>query len=197
MKADDPQVAYGNKYISPEEYLSVEQASLEKHEYFKGEVFAMAGASDAHNDIFSSLFGELYNQLKGKPCRPYGSDKRMHIPQNTLYTYPDISIYCHEKKFSDEQNFNAIEPTVLIEILSASTKAYDRGVKFKLYRDIPTLQEYVLIDSETIGVEVFRLNQTGHWELEEYKSSDQTLKLNSIQVSVPLLEIYRNTNLLQ
>lgn len=122
--------------------------------------------------------------------RAYGSDLRIHIPQNTLYTYPDISIICDEPQISEEDEETVISPTVLIEILSPSTKNYDRGDKFKLYRDIPTLREYILVDSQTISVEAFRINNIGRWELEEYKETSENLRLPTLGISVPLTEIY-------
>ena len=195
MKVEDTEAAYGKKRLTIHEYLEAENASEQKHEYFQGEAFAMAGASDAHNEIFSNLFTELGNRLKGKPCRPYGSDKRMHIPQNTLFTYPDISIYCNGKTpFGIDEN-TSVEPTVVIEILSSGTKNYDRGGKFKLYRDIPTLKEYILVDSESISVEVFRLNAGNHWELEEFKAIDQSFAFTSLNIVISLREVYEHTNL--
>lgn len=194
-RVEEPAVAYDKRLLTVEEYLDYENASELKHEYFQGEVFAMAGASDVHNEIFSNLFIALGNKLKGKPCRPYGSDKRMHIPQNTLFTYPDISIYCNGKTPFEKDEKTSKEPTVLIEILSDSTKDYDRGGKFKLYRDIPTLKEYVLVDSESISIEVFRLNANNNWELEEYESVDQFLTIPSLSISIPVLEIYEHTQL--
>ncbi|MES1221446.1 MAG: Uma2 family endonuclease, partial [Bacteroidota bacterium] len=94
MELREPFVAYGKNKWTEQEYLDFENASLEKHEFYRGEIFAMAGAGDRHNIIFSNIFGELSYKLKGKSCRPYGSDMRIHIPENTLYTYPDISIIC-------------------------------------------------------------------------------------------------------
>ncbi len=192
----EPIPEYANEKISIEEYLAFERGSQEKHEYYKGEVFAMSGAGRRHNIIFSNLFGEVLINLKGKPCQPFGSDMRLHIPQNTLFTYPDISVYCGEELNEDLDNDNAIKPTVLIEILSPSTRDYDRGGKFKLYREIPSLKEYVLVDTESILVEVFRINQTGHWELEEYKSPESILQCTSLSISVALKDIYRATKLL-
>ncbi len=190
----EPIPEYANQKISIEEYLAFERGSQEKHEYYKGEVFAMSGAGHRHNILFSHLFGELVLKLKGKACFPYGSDMRLHIPQNTLFTYPDISIYCGE--MDDLQEDNAINPTVLIEILSPSTRNYDRGGKFILYRAIPTLKEYILVDTDAVFVEAFRINQSGHWELEEYKSPDQLLAIPSLSITVALKEIYQGTKLL-
>jgi Uma2 family endonuclease len=191
----EPIPEYANEKISIEEYLAFERGAQQKHEYYKGEVFAMSGAGLRHNVIFSNLFTSIGYLLKGKPCFPYGSDMRLHIPENTLFTYPDISIYCGALN-DDLKEDNAINPTVLIEILSPSTRDYDRGGKFKLYREIPTLKEYVLVDTESILVEVFRINQSGRWELAEYKSSDTVLPFTSLSISVTLKDIYQGTKLL-
>jgi Uma2 family endonuclease len=141
------------------------------------------------------LFGALTTQLKGKPCRPYGSDKRIKIPENALYTYPAISVYCNENNSFDKSPALSNEPTGLIEILSESTKDYDRGGKFKLYRDIPTLKEYILVDSESISAENFKLNSLNHWELEEFKLMEDSLTIYSLGVIIPLREIYEHTHL--
>lgn len=191
----EPIPEYANEKISIEEYLAFERSSQEKHEYYKGDVFAMSGAGRRHNILFSNLFGEILIQLKGKSCHPFGSDMRLHIPENTLFTYPDISIYCGTISDGLEED-NAINPVVLIEILSPSTRDYDRGGKFKLYREIPTLKEYVLVDTESILVEVFRVNQSGHWELEEYKSAESVLSFHSLSISIALKNIYQGTKLL-
>lgn len=190
----EPVPAYGKKKISFEEYLEWEQENGSKYEYFRGEVFAMSGAGIIHNIIFRNVFGGLAYHLKGRTCQPYGSDLKIHIPQNSLYTYPDISIIC--KDLTTLKNDIAGEPSVIIEILSASTKNYDRGDKFKLYRDIPTLKEYILIDSESVTIEAFRINESGHWELEEYKDRSETLSIPTISLTFPLTEIYEGTKLL-
>lgn len=192
----EPAVAYGKKHFTIEEYLEFEETSTEKHEYYKGEIFAMSGAKLAHNIISSNLSGILSNTLKGKNCRPFGSDMRLHIKQNTLFTYPDISIVCGEVKTLNNDEFNLLNPTIIIEILSPSTKTYDRGDKFKLYRDITTLKEYILIDSTAVGVECFRINNKGKWELEEYKTAENEVQMPTIKISISLLEIYEGTKLL-
>ncbi|MCW5910637.1 MAG: Uma2 family endonuclease [Cyclobacteriaceae bacterium] len=194
MIVRDPIPVYGKKLLTVEEYLDYERKATEKHEYYKGEVFAMAGAGRRHNILFSNLFGELTLQLRGKSCKPYGSDMRLHIPENTLFTYPDISIYCSDSKWLDDDN--ALEPTVLIEILSPSTKDYDRGGKFRLYRQIPTLKEYVLIDTESVNIETFRLNSSGNWELEEQTDLESILKITSLSLNIPVREIYTGTKLI-
>lgn len=191
----EPAVAYGKSKFTIEEYLQMEETSEEKHEYYQGEIFAMSGAKVPHNIIAGNLYGELRQRLKGKTCRPFNSDQRVYIHQNSLFTYPDISIVCGEIITLNNDNWNILNPSVIIEVLSKATKNYDRGDKFKLYRDIATLKEYILIDSETISIEAFRINDGGHWELEEYKKLDDSLLVKSIQASIPVIEIYEGTKL--
>ena len=205
MEVKEPAVAYGKNKFTVEEYLKLEKAATERHEFYRGEIFqmhghgellAMSGAAPRHNIIFTNLLVGLANRLKGKKCQPYGPDLRINIPQNTLYTYPDISVFCDEFKTSEDDEDSVIEPSVIIEILSPSTSNYDRGEKFMLYRDIPTLKEYILVDTASIRVEIFRINSSGHWELEEYKLLQENLLLPSIQISIPLSEIYGRTKLI-
>lgn len=183
---------YSKRRYTVEEYLEMERASDVKHEYYQGEIFAMSGASDNHNEIFTNVFGDLCLQLKGKPCRPYGSDMRMHIPENTLYTYPDISIYCVGQNTTDNDGYNdnKSNPTIIIELLSPSTRSYDLGKKFELYKAIPTLKEYILIDSERIGVKSWRINAHNYWEPEEYKTLQQTILIPTVSVSLSMKDIY-------
>ena len=201
---NEPIVAYGKKKFTVQEYLEFEKAATERHEYYRGEIFqmqghgellAMSGAANRHNIIFSNLFIGMGSRLKDKSCQPYGPDMRVNIPENTLFTYPDISVFCGELQLSPDDEDTAIHPTVLIEILSPSTRNYDRGGKFSFYRDIPTLKEYILVDSQAIHVETFRLNANHHWELEEYKKPDQVLEIPCLHISIPLTEIYNRTRL--
>ncbi|HEY4147549.1 MAG TPA: Uma2 family endonuclease [Chitinophagaceae bacterium] len=195
MELREPEVAYGRSKFSIQEYLEMEKAAERKHEYYQGEIFAMAGVGPRHNVIFRNLYRDVAMGLKGRPCQPYGSDMRIHIPENTLFTYPDISIICGELVAWSEDEDTAIQPSVLIEILSPSTRDYDRGGKFKLYRDIPTLKEYILVDSEAIGIEVFRFDPHDHWLLEEYKELSESLIIQTVGLSVPLKDIYEDTKL--
>lgn len=188
-------VDYLKQKYTIEEYLQMERASDQKHEYYKGEIFAMAGASHHHNIIFSNVFGRTFISLQNSSCRPYGSDMRMHIPENTLFTYPDIAIYCGDLDTFGEEQENALHPVVIIEILSNSTRNYDLGKKFQLYRDITTLKEYVLIDSERIGVQVFRINGNGRWEPEEYKTLQEVVTIPTVGVSLSMQDIYQGVKL--
>lgn len=168
------------------EYLEFEEISDMKHDYFQGEIFNRFGAEIAHNFVVGNVITSLGTRLRGKSCRPFNSDQRIHIPQNTLFTYPDISIVCGEVKTLHNDDFNVLNPSVIIEVLSRN----EHKEKFKLYRDITTLKEYILIDSQFVNVEAFRINANGHWELEEYRSKSTTLNIPTIDVSVPLDEIY-------
>jgi len=203
MELNEPIVAYGKSRFTVEEYLQMERAATERHEYYRGEIFrmqghgealAMSGVGDRHNIIFSNLFGELCIKLKGKKCSPFGPDMRLSIPENTLFTYPDISVYCRDIEDSIDED-TIVNPTVLIEILSPSTRSYDRGEKFMLYRDIPTLREYILVDTDSVRVEVYRINNSGHWELEEYKQLAEQLVIPVLGFSIPLSDIYDRTRL--
>lgn len=195
IEVREPVVAYGKQKFSIKEYLEMENDSIEKHEYYKGEIFAMSGAKVPHNTISKNLLGSFYGKLKGKRCQPFGSDLRIHIESNTLFTYPDISIVCGEVITLNNDEYNVLNPAVIIEILSPSTKSYDRGDKFKLYRDVPTLKEYILVDSESIQIEVFRLNESAHWELEEYKSIESLLDIKAINEKISLSEIYEGVKI--
>ena len=195
MEIKDPAPAYQKKLWSIADYLQMEMESEEKHEYYKGEIFAMSGAKMQHNIISGNLYAGLHEKLNNGRCRPFGSDQRVHIEKNSLFTYPDISVVCGEIKTLDNDEWNLLNPVVIIEVLSRSTKTYDRGDKFKLYRDIPTLKEYILIDTESINIECFRLNAGGHWELEEYKTPDTTLAIESLNLSINIRDIYEGTQL--
>ncbi|MNI33941.1 hypothetical protein D3C87_511650 [compost metagenome] len=137
---------------------------------------------------------ELGINLNSKPCRPYGSDMRMNVPENTLFTYPDISIYCNGLMHSDVDEETFILPTVIIEILSPSIKNYDRGKKFNLYKDIPSLKEYIMIDSESVSVEVYYINEEKNWTLNKHQDISETLTFVSMGFDVALSDIYNYVN---
>ena len=178
------------KHITESEYLEAERTATIKHEYFNGEVFAMSGASIAHNIISMNCSTSLMTKLKGKKCRPFGSDLRVHIPKNSLYTYPDISVFCGKIKTTDSSFDTATNPTVIIEILSPSTRDYDKGGKFTLYRDIESLKEYIIIDSENIMVEKFKRNADNSWQLIDYKTIDLVFSIESLGIQMDLATIY-------
>ncbi len=173
----EPLFAYGNPEktrLTIAEYLEWENQASEKHEYYQGEVFAMSGAKMVHNRISVNFLIALGVRLKGKSCKPFNSDQRIHIPRNTLFTYPDISVVCGNPDTLNDDQWNMLNPSILIEVLSPSTQSYDRGAKFRLYQDIPSLKEYILVSSEKTAIELFRL-RGGRWELEGYTDPAQCL----------------------
>ena len=190
MEVKDPGVVYQKKFWTVEEYLRMEQGADEKHEYYQGEIFAVSGPKVPHNIIGGNLYGSLFAKLRGSKCQPFNSDQRIHIEKNSLFTYPDISIVCGEIKTLRDDNWNILNPAVLIEVLSPATKSYDRGEKFKLYRDIPSLKEYILIDSESINVEAFWINEKRNGELIEFKDQEDELRIKSLSLNLPLAGIY-------
>ena len=190
MEVREPAIAYGKQKLTIEEYLEWENAATEKHEYYRGEIFAMSGAKLTHNTVCGNIFAGLWNKLKGKPCKPYNSDTRVHIRSNTLFTYPDITVICGKEETLNDDGFNVLNPSVIFEVLSPSTAQYDRGEKFGLYRDIPSLKAYVVVDTAALRIECWHINSQGHWELREHKSIDDILALPVIGVEMPVAEIY-------
>ena len=182
-------------YVSPEAYLAAERLATEKHEYFKGEVIAMSGASRAHNVIAKNINTLVLPFLKGKPCDMFGSDLRLHIPENTLYTYPDFSIICGKLETTDEEDDTVIKPSAIVEILSKSIKDYDRGTKFMLYRSIPSLQEYITIDSLSVNVEIYTRQEINSWRLTEFKQLSDSFTLSSINFTIQLNDVYEDVRI--
>lgn len=183
------------KYYTQEEYLAFERASLEKHEYYQGEIFDMAGGSLSHSQLQMNFTRETGNFLKNKPCKIHASELRVHIPLNTLYTYPDAQIICGDIKMLDDSFDTVLNPVVIIEILSKSTQSYDRGDKFMLYRSIQSLKEYILIDSLSLKVEQYTRQQNEDWLLKEYTSLSDTFFMQSINYNFPLSELYSGVEL--
>ena len=178
------------KFYTQEEYLAFERASLEKHEYCQGEIFDRAGGSLSHSQLQMNFTRETGNFLKGKTCTVHASELRVHIPFNTLYTYPDAQIVCGKIKMLDDAFDTVINPVVIVEILSKSTQSYDRGDKFMLYRSIPTLKEYILINSMSIQIEHYTRQQNEDWVLKECSSLSDAFYIQSITYNFPLAELY-------
>ncbi len=181
------------KYTA-EEYLELEEASLEKNEFYKGEIFAMAGASIEHNQIVRNAMVNIGKFLEDKKCQIFPSDLRIHSITNSLYTYPDLSIICNDIETIGKRKNTVTNPTVLIEVLSATTQDYDRGAKFKLYRDIESLKEYILISSLETLVEKYHKQVDGSWVLHEYKSETDTFTIASIDLLLTVKDLYRNVD---
>ena len=174
---------------TPAEYLAWERSSPEKHEFFDGEVFAMSGASLDHNRIVGNLVGELRDALRHRRCDVTPSDLRVKVPSTGLYTYPDVTVVCGDPRLEDDTHDTLLNPTVLVEVLSPSTEAYDRGKKFRHYRSIPTLREYVLVAQDSVSVERYTRGDDGVWSLHE-SGAGEKLVLTSIGCEIAVDEIY-------
>jgi Uma2 family endonuclease len=176
--------------LTVEEYLAFERQSETKHEYLDGEIFAMAGTTRLHNLVAGNVFGEIRNQLKGRPCEPYTDNMRVRTPSSGLFTYPDVVVACGEPRFEDSELDTVLNPTLIAEVLSPSTEAYDRGIKAERYRSIPSLSEYVLVAQDRVHVEHYVRQAGEKWLLEELSELEQTLELPSIGCRLPLGDIY-------
>jgi Uma2 family endonuclease len=179
--------------LTPEEYLEIERKAERKSEYYGGQMFAMAGASRRHSIIVTNIAGSLWQQLKGKPCEVHTNDLRVRVTPTGLYTYPDVVVVCGAPKFADDQKDTLLNPTVIIEVLSDSTRDYDRGWKFEQYRALPSLTEYLTVDQAGPHVERYRRQPDG-WLLTEYRELHQTVELASIACELKLAEIYEKVD---
>ena len=179
------------KYISPEEYLTAERESLEKHEYFGGEIFQIAGASGEHNTISGNAYASLHFQLKKLPCKSYQSDMRVYIPKTGLYTYPDIAVVCGKPVFLPDGQLDTLtNPVLIIEVLSSSTEGYDKGVKFDNYRSLESLREYVLISQDSKRVIRYTKQSDGSWNLMDFIGDKTEIELVSIECKLTMDDIY-------
>lgn len=177
-------------YLTPQEYLALEREAEFKSEYFRGEMFAMSGASRKHNLITTNIVVGLGQQMRGRPCEVYSSDMRVKVAATGLYTYPDVVVVCGEPKFEDAHVDTLLNPTLLVEVLSPSTAAYDRGQKFAHYRGIESLTEYVLVAQDERKVEHFAKQSDRQWLQTVVQSPEAEIELTSIQSVLRLREIY-------
>lgn len=179
--------------LTPEEYLELEAQSAIKHEYIDGEVYAMAGTTDTHNTIALNLATMIRRHLRGTDCRVYFADIKAQIEQRNCFYYPDLLVTCHpqDRETSTYKRF----PKLIIEVLSDSTEAFDRGDKFNDYQTLESLEEYVLVNTKHQRVEIFRRNQQGLWLYQSYSPTDGNLNLQSIDLNLAFEEIYEDVNL--
>lgn len=172
--------------LTEEEYLAFERSSEIKHEYLSGHIYAMVGATREHNLITGNVAGELRARLKGKPCETYSNDMRVKIPKTGLYTYPDVVVVCGTPVFTDDRRDTLINPILMVEVLSPSTEAYDRGEKFKHYRSIESFSEYVLIAQDKMEADHF-IKKNDIWIIREVEGE---IRLVTIPVTLTFSEIY-------
>jgi len=177
-------------FIVPDEYLRLEREANTKSEYWNGEIYAMAGASEAHNAIVVNLVLGLGPQVRVKACRIYSSDMRVKVHATGLYTYPDIVIVCGRPQFEDRQQDTLLNPTLIIEVLSRSTAAYDRTTKFDHYRTLESLTDYVLVAQSQPMVQHYARRPDGKWLLSDYRTLDAVAHFASIDCNLSLSAVY-------
>jgi Uma2 family endonuclease len=178
-------------FYMPEEYLALERAAPTKSEYFNGRIYAMAGASREHNLLAGNLFAVLHSRLRERPCEVFMGDMRVRIAATDAFTYPDVVVACGDIRIQRDDHLDTLlNPVVIVEVLSPSTEAFDRGDKFAHYRRLESLQEYALVAQDRTRVEQFT-RQGEQWLLTERAGLDAALELPAIQSAVPLREIYR------
>ncbi|NUO83031.1 Uma2 family endonuclease [candidate division KSB1 bacterium] len=176
--------------LSTEEYLARERRAEFKSEYFNGELFAMAGAQQAHNLIVGNLLRTLGNQLVERDCKVYPSDMRVKIAKINKYTYPDVVVTCGKENFEDAEVDTLLNPVVIFEILSDSTEAYDRGKKFQHYQFLESLSEYVLISQDAVRVEQYIRQSDKTWQYSQYQELGDLVKLESVNCELALKDVY-------
>jgi Uma2 family endonuclease len=176
--------------LTPGEYLAAERKAETRSEYFAGEVFAMVGASKRHNLIAANIIRVLGNQLLDRPCNVYPSDMRVKVSATGKYTYPDVVVACEPELFDDAENDTLLNPVVIIEVLSASTEAYDRGKKFEQYQQIASLTEYILVAQEPYRIEQYMRQSDKEWRYSEYHEAEDVIKLSVIGCEIALKDAY-------
>ncbi|MFA7240107.1 MAG: Uma2 family endonuclease [Sulfuricellaceae bacterium] len=178
--------------ISPEAYLEMEMTSEERHEYVDGEIFAMSGASSPHNLIAGNLYMAFRAHLRGKPCQVFMSDIKLRVEAANCYFYPDLMVTCSE--IDRQSRYVMNEPMLVVEILSPSTTLFDYNNKFAAYRQLPSLQEYVLVDAARMGIDCYRRNERDEWILRPY-GAEESVVLHSLDLTFPVEAAYLDVDL--
>ncbi|MDQ3749236.1 MAG: Uma2 family endonuclease [Acidobacteriota bacterium] len=182
-------LAYKTEPITAEEYLAFERAAKDKHEFIGGKIVAMAGATDRHNVIASNVFLGIGIQLKGTRCRVFASDMRVNAKREN-YFYPDIVVTCGERKFEDKKKDVLVNPTVILEVLSKSTKLKDRNEKFESYILLESLTDYVLIEQDKIKIEHYSRIDEKNWNVRIYTEADEEIIFESIKCKLSVADVY-------
>jgi Uma2 family endonuclease len=176
--------------------LEIERKAEYKSEYRAGEMFARAIANEAHCLLAGNMLGLIHGQFRQRDCQVYSSDMRVAVSPEGLYTYPDVSAICGEERFLDQHVDTLLNPALIVEVLSSSTEAYDRGRKFESYRTLDSLQQYVLVASDRIHVDVFTRSPDGRWVLRSVDAAADSIELDSIGCRILVAELYEKTDLL-
>jgi len=182
--------------ITPEQYLEIERASQHvRSEYYNGRMYAMSGASYRHVMLISSLSHHLRNGLAGRACSVGTNDLRVRVSPAGLYTYPDVVVICGDPRFADQEADTVLNPALIVEVLSPSTEAYDRGFKFAQYRTLESLQEYALVSQSEPRVEIFRRQPSGDWLLSESTGMEAACRFDSVSCTIAVKDIYDKVTL--
>ncbi|MEZ6119604.1 MAG: Uma2 family endonuclease [Pirellulaceae bacterium] len=176
--------------LTESEYLAMERQAEFKSEFYRGEMFAMTGASRPHNLIVGNAIASLHQQLLDRDCEVYPSDMRVKVSSCGLYTYPDVSVACQQPRFEDGEFDTLLNPVCIAEVLSKSTESYDRGAKFEMYRQLPSLQAYLLIAQDRIHVELFQRQSSEHWLLTEFNDPSDVISLDALNVNLGVASLY-------
>jgi len=184
-------VQQSRRHYTVDDYFLAEESSPLRHEYFRGEIFVMAGGTPEHNTIALNVAAAFHSALTGSPCRAFGSDQRIGTPSG-LYTYPDVSIVSGTLQLTNERLPSILNPVVLVEVLSDSTRDYDRGEKFDLYASIPTFRDYLLIEPARVHLEHRCRGANGEWTSAVIESIDDTVSLMSVSILMPVARMYDN-----
>jgi Uma2 family endonuclease len=179
-----------NIYLSPEEYLALERQADYKSEYFNGVAYAMSGASLNHNKIVANVIIDLGQQLRGRPCSVLPSDMKVRMPDSRKFFHPDVSVVCGEPQFHDERTDVLLNPILIIEVLSESTEAFDRGGKFQAYQRLESLQEYILISQNKPVVEQYIRQSDATWRYTAAVGRESSLSLPTIECTLNLSAVY-------
>ncbi len=182
-------------FLTPEQYLEIERKAEYKSEYFNGEMFAMAGARLAHNLLVANLVAGLHRQFESQPCLVLPSDMRVRVSATGLYTYPDVVGICDEPLFLDDQTDTLLNPGLVVEVLSPSTEAYDRGRKFESYKSIESLREYLLVASDRIHADLYTRQADGRWLLTSADKLEDSLTLESVGAQLTMADLYDKVDL--
>lgn len=179
-------------FISPEQYLELERASETRHEYYDGEMFAMSGAREAHNLVVLNLATALRQQLRPRGCRVFVNDLRVRVNETGAYTYPDVIVACGERQFLDATRDTLLNPTVIFEVLSPSTERHDRTRKFRHYKTIDSLKQYVLAAADSPSIDVFTRPVEGDWTWKNAYGLEEAIELESIGCRLALSDVYED-----
>lgn len=184
------------KHISPKEYLDLENASLEKNEYFNGEIFQMAGASEKRNKIAMNIGANLHFQIRKRPCKPYQNDMRLFVEASGFYTYPDVMVTCEKPNLKKYKGLESLtNPMLIVEVQSPSTADYDKGAKFDHYRTLESLQEYVRVWQDKKRVALYTKQADDSWLLRDFIGAKAEIELKSIECRLAVEDIYEKVEI--